>query len=213
MKIFYRFTCAIFKAYFRIFYRHKVYGQKHVISGKAIIAPNHTSFLDPPLIAISWPEEVSFLARKTLFSSSLFASLIHRLNAYPVSGTAQDLSSFKLISQLLQENKKVVIFPEGVRSLDGNISSIKSGVGMLAMRNQCPIIPVYIHGCYEIWNRTRRFPKLFGKTACVFGSPVDWKQFNHLEKKKAQEMIGENVRSAIQGLKAWYEAGAIGSPP
>lgn len=213
MNFFYWLTKSSFKVYFKVFYGHRIYGLEHFIKGRGIIAPNHTSFFDPPIISASWPENVSFLARKTLFSSPLFGSLIKRLNAYPVDGTTQDLNSIKLVCQLLSKDKKVVIFPEGIRSIDGKLSRIKSGIGMLAIRCQSPIIPVYISGCYSIWNRYQRFPKLSGKTACVFGSPIDWQRFNHLGKKEAQEQISNSVLEAITNLKVWHESGAKGSPP
>lgn len=213
MNFFYWLTKSSFKIFFKIFYSHKVYGTEHFFTGRAIIAPNHTSFFDPPMIAASWSEETSFLAKKSLFSSFIFGPLISRLNSYPVNGTTQDLGSIKLVCQLLAENKKVVIFPEGIRSIDGNLSPIKSGIGMLAIRCESPIIPVYISGCYAIWNRHQRFPKLTGKTACIFGSPIEWQKFSHLRKKDAQEQIAVNVKDAIEQLKIWYENGAEGCPP
>jgi 1-acyl-sn-glycerol-3-phosphate acyltransferase len=213
MNFFYWVTKSSFKAFFKVFYGHKIYGLEHFSKGRGIIAPNHTSFFDPPMIAASWPEDASFLARKSLFSWPIFGSMIRRLNSYPVNGTTQDLGSIKLVCRLLSENKKVVIFSEGMRSTDGKLSPIKSGIGMLAIRCQSPIIPVYIFGCYDIWNRDRRFPKLTGKTACVFGSPIDWQKFSHLTKKEAQEAIAASVKEAIEKLKIWYEKGAQGSPP
>jgi 1-acyl-sn-glycerol-3-phosphate acyltransferase len=213
MNLFYWFTKSSFKIFFKLFYRLKVYGLNHFYKGRGIIAPNHTSFFDPPIIAATWPEEAFFLARKTLFTSRIFGPMISRLNSYPVNGTTQDLGSIKLVCRLLSENKKVVIFSEGVRSMDGELGTIKSGIGMLALRCQAPIIPVYLSGCYDIWNRHQKTPKFTGKMACVYGSPIDWQEFNHLEKKEAQEAIASRVKNSIEQLKIWYENGAIGSPP
>lgn len=213
MKPFYWLVRNFFKLCFKMFYRHKVYGLEHFIQGRGIIAPNHTSFFDPPIIAASWPEEISFLARKSLFASPIFGHMISNLNAYPVDGTTQDLSSIKLVCKLLSENKKVVIFPEGIRSRNGELGTIKSGIGMLSLRCQAPVIPVYISGVFYIWNRFRKFPKLTGNMACIFGSPIDWQAFTHLSKKEAQEALSMSVKQAIAQLKIWYENGAIGSPP
>ena len=213
MNLFYWLTTRSFKVFFKVFYGHKVYGLDHFFEGRGIIAPNHTSFFDPPMVAASWPEDASFLARKSLFSKPIIGGMIKRLNSYPVNGTTQDLGSIKLVCKLLGENKKVVIFPEGIRSKDGTLGPIKSGLGMLAIRCESPIIPVYITGCFDVWNRHSRAPKLTGKTACVFGSAIDWKDFSHLEKKDAQEQIGIKVKEAIENLKTWYENGAQGSPP
>lgn len=213
MNFLYWLTKNSFGFFFKFFYSHKIYGLEHVKKGRGIIAPNHTSFFDPPLIAASWPEDTSFLARKSLFASPIFGPIISRLNSYPVNGTTQDLGSIKLVCQLLDQNKKVVIFPEGIRSIDGKLGVIKSGIGMLAIRCQSPIFPVYISGCYKIWNRYERFPKLHGKTACVFGTPIDWQNFSHLGKKEVQEAIAIAVKEAIEKLEIWYQNGAKGSPP
>lgn len=213
MKPFYWTIRNFTKMFIKLFYRHQVYGSEHVPPGRAIIAPNHASFIDPPLVAASWPEEIHFLARKSLFSSFLVGPAIKRLNAYPVTGTAQDLGSIKLICTLLNENKKVVIFPEGNRTLDGSLGPIKSGIGMLSLRCHAPIIPVYIHGSFNVWNRFRKFPKINGKTACVIGSPINSDLFSHMDKKQAQEAIADKVKNALEALKSWYDKGAMGTPP
>lgn len=213
MKLFYSCVRVVFKGYFKLFHCHKTYGLEHFIKGRAIIAPNHASFLDPPIISLSWPEEISFLARKSLFDRFLLGSLISRLNAYPVSGTHQDRASIKLICQLLENDQKVVIFPEGIRSSDGSIAEVKSGVSMIALRCDCPIIPAYIVGSYDIWSRHSLFPKIGGRTACVFGSPIKVGEYGHLDKKAAQEAIANQVKQAIMSLKSWYEHGAQGIPP
>lgn len=213
MKPFYWCIRGLFKTYFKIFYHHTVYGLEHSVEGRAIIAPNHTSFFDPPIVAISSKEEIHFLARKSLFSSSLFGSLITKLNAHPINPSSQEISTLKLIYRLLKENKKVVIFPEGSRSKDGSLLPIKQGIGMLSLHSDAPIIPVYIDGAYSIWNRTRKFPKISGKTACVFGTPIIPGEFKHLKNKEAQNAIAEQVTVALHNLKRWYDKGAIGSPP
>lgn len=213
MKTFYWLVTRSFKGFFKVLYRFKIYGLEHYIPGRAIIAPNHVSFFDPPIIASSWPEEASFLARKSLFSTRIFGCILRNLNGYPVDGSAKDLTSIKLICQLLNENKKVVIFPEGIRSKDGELGLIKSGIGMLALRCQAPIIPVYISGSYHIWSRHQIIPKPFGRMACIYGSPIDTQRFDNLEKKEAQEAVANAVKQGIEKLKTWYENGAIGSPP
>lgn len=213
MKIFYRITVSLMYVFFKIFYKHKIYGALHFFPGKAIIAPNHASFFDPPIIGASAPEEVSFLAKGSLFEHPFFSFLITNLNAFPVTGTAQELHAFKVICKLLDENKKVVIFPEGNRTFDGNMGTIKQGVAMLALRNHAPIIPTYIAGTFEAWNRDNSYPKFFGHTACVFGSAIDPKDFAHLSKKEAQEALTEKLTQSLTQLREWYEQGAQGIPP
>lgn len=212
MHFFYRFILFLAWCFFKIFYRLKIYGTEHYTHKAAIIAPNHTSYFDPPIAAVSWPDEVHFLAKEELFKG-LFGSFIRALNAHPVSGDVGDISVFKTILQLLKEGRQIVLFPEG-RRMDGEFGIIKPGIGMLLMRSQAAIIPTYIHGAYEIWNRGQKFPKLFGKKlVCVFGTPIIWESFAHLEKRESQEEIARRLSEALVELKSWYTSGAKGIPP
>ncbi len=197
----------------KIFYRLRVYGHEHYYPRGAILASNHTSFLDPPIISACWPEEVHFLARQTLFNNPLFGALISNLNTHPVSGEPGDIGVMKTILSLLEQGKKVVLFPEGTRSKNGELQHFKPGISMLVARSKSALIPVYIDGAYKAWSRTRKFPRLFGKVTCIFGTPITWESFSHLEKKEAQKQITEKLHADILGLKKWFEDGAHGVPP
>lgn len=207
------FIGILLKILFFVFYRYRVYGVQNYYQGGAIIAPNHVSFLDPPLIGISWPEETHYLARASLFRPFLLGKILKTMNAHPVHGSSQDLTSFKTICQLLNQGKKVVIFPEGVRSREGQLQPIKTGVAMLALRTQCPIIPAYIDGSFEAWPRSRRWPKLTGRIACVFGKPILVEPYMNMDKKQAQEALTHQLQQSIEDLRAWFKAGAVGNPP
>ncbi|WP_068468968.1 lysophospholipid acyltransferase family protein [Candidatus Protochlamydia phocaeensis] len=208
MHILYWIVLYCAKGYFKLFHRCRIYGKQNIVPGSAILAPNHTSFFDPPLIGACCPEEVHYLARASLFRHFLFGWFLKHLNAHPVHGSAQDIYSFKIICQLLSEGKKVVIFPEGIRSEDGTLNPIKSGIAMLALRMHCPIIPIYISGTFEAWPRQRRFPKIGPPITCVFGSPILVDAYLHLNKKDAQEQLTKRVQQSIGELRNWLEAGA-----
>lgn len=198
---------------FKVFYRHRVYGHEHFYAGPAIIAGNHTSYLDPPILAISWPQGVHFLAKEELFRNPLFGGFIRRLNAHPVTGEASDIGVFKTICGLLNEGDKIILFPEGKRNEINELAELKAGVAMLVARSKSAVVPAYIHGAFNIWNPSRKFPKLFGKTACVFGTPIFWSDFEHLDKKEAQKALLAKLSESINELRAWFEAGAKGVPP
>jgi 1-acyl-sn-glycerol-3-phosphate acyltransferase len=201
MKWGYRITSSAFYIFFKLFHRHRVYGLENLPKGPAIIAPNHLSLYDPPLVSCSIPEELHFVAKKGLFDSTLFASIITYLNAHPISGSEQDLTTIKLICRLLQNGNKVVIFPEGSRSEDGELLELKQGVGMLAIRNNVPIVPVHISGTFEVWPIHNKWPRLFGRTSCTIGKPIHPDQYDHLSKKEAQAAITKDLQSALIGLR------------
>ncbi len=209
----YRIILFLAWCFFKAFYRHKVYGVENYYSNAAIIASNHCSNYDPPILSISWPEEVHFLARDGLFKNPLFGGLIRKLNAHPVSGDAGDVVVFKLICKLLTEGKKIILFPEGRRGLKNELEPLKPGIAMLVSRTKSAVVPAYVHGTFSIWNRRRKFPKLWGKTACVYGSPILWEQFAHLEKRDAQNALTAKLAESINNLRDWYEKGAKGIPP
>jgi 1-acyl-sn-glycerol-3-phosphate acyltransferase len=206
MKLFYKINYFLFGSIFRLFYGLKVYGVDRFPKGAAIIAPNHVSNLDPPMVGVSCPEEITFLAKKELFKVPLLAWCIRHLNAYPVGDRGDDLHSIKLILHLLNEGKKIVIFPEGERTTNGQLTSIKPGIGMLALRSKAPIIPVYIHGNFEIWPIQNYLPKLWGKTTIIFGNPIDITPFLALPKKEAQEAIANKVYSSLAELRDWHNS-------
>ncbi len=214
MKPFYWLTRTIFKGGYKLFYGLKVYGVSNIPEGPGILAGNHASYFDPPLISASYPGEATFLAKDDLFVNPFFRFLIQHLNAYPVADEgAKNLNSFKMVIKFLEEGQKVVIFPEGFRSPDGNIQPLKTGVAMIALRTQCPVIPVYVHGTFQAWPKTQKYPKLGEKLACVFGSAIHPKDFAHLDKKHAQEEMTKVLSDKLFALKDWYENGAQGAPP
>lgn len=193
--------------FFAILYRNKIYGKSHIPKGAVILAANHVSFYDPPLLSISTPYEVHFLARKTLFDVPLLGRLIRKLNAHPVSGKAQDVAVFKTIVKLMKEGKKVIIFPEGKRSVHGGLQPMKPGISLLISRTDAAVVPAYLHGTFALWPSKRKLPKLWGKTACVFGKPL------YFSRETPQEEISSAIENSIIALKDWYEKGAKGAVP
>ena len=118
-----------------------------------------------------------------------------------------------MIIDLLHKGGKVILFPEGNRTPDGQLQPIERGLAFLVMKSRCAIQPVYVHGTFEAWPVQRKLPKLCGKMACVFGSPILWERFEGLEKKEAERQITEQMGAALRDLKGWFESGARGTPP
>ncbi|NGX51682.1 MAG: hypothetical protein K1060chlam2_01555, partial [Chlamydiae bacterium] len=148
----------------------------------------------------------------TLFNS-WFGKLITALNSHPVKRDSINLNVMKLVNELLSHGNKVLLFPEGRRSQDNQLQEIKPGIGLLLSKSESAIIPTYIHGTYEIWNSSRKFPKLFGKCAVVFGTPILWEDYTDMDRRGAQELIAQRLSHSLTELRKWYEDGAHGIPP
>lgn len=199
--------------YVRLCYNHKVYGTEHLPSGGAIVASNHSSYLDPPILGVSCPHEVHFLARASLFRFAPFAWLLRKLLTHPVVKGRENVSTFKKACELVLSGKKIAIFPEGSRSRTGELQKGKLGVGVLVLRTKALVIPTYVHGTHGAWRAGKSLPSLKGKTACVFGRPLDFSSLDTKERKECQQEIADSIMEAIAALQKWYEAGAKGSPP
>lgn len=206
-------SIVVVRLFFKLFYHHKVYGKEHLPKQGGIMASNHASFFDPPMLAISCPYKIHFLARQTLFQSRFFSWMLRKYLTHPISSGKGNIQTIRLACELLEEGKKVVIFPEGKRSKNGKLQKGQMGVGMLVLRTQSLVIPVYIHGTYEIWKSQEKLPKLKGRTACVFGSTLHFSPKEGEDRKELQQRVADEIMEAIERLQEWYLAGAKGSPP
>lgn len=211
MKLAYKIVYTLARFFFKCCFRLKIYGLEHFRPGAAVIVANHTSFYDPPVLSISCPEEVHFLAKQSLFKIPLLGALIRTLNSHPVTHGASDAAVFRMMIDLLQEGKKLILFPEGKRSFTGELLPLERGLGFLVQKAGCRIIPAYIHGAFAAWPRGRKFPKLFGRMAVVFGSPIECEE--KADKRAAQLEITARTEQALRSLKEWFDNGAHGSPP
>jgi cytidylate kinase len=203
----------IARCFFKVCFRLKIYGLNHWKAGPGIIAANHTSNFDPPVLSISCPEEVHFLAKESLFTVPLLGKLIRILNSHPVSRSATDASVFRDLIRLLREGKKVILFPEGTRSHDGTLQPLERGLSFIVQKGNCPIFPAYIQGTFDAWPAGRKIPKIFGRIAVVFGTPIEWSEFKGLDKREAEARLTEKTTASLQALKDWLDAGAQGTPP
>ena len=149
MKTIYWIGHTLFKAAAKAFFSYQVVGREKIIQeGPVLIAGNHESFLDPPFVGIAWDDSVNYLARKTLFTG--FGKWIYpRWNSIPIDQDAPDMSSLKNIIKLLRGGEQVVVFPEGARTLDGELQPGEAGVGLIAAKSRAIIQPVRIFGAYE----------------------------------------------------------------
>lgn len=212
MKLSYKIIYWIARIFFKVCFRLRIYGLEHFRTGSGILAANHVSNYDPPVLSISCPEEVHFLAKESLFRVPLLGPLIRMLNSHPVSGSSTDARTFREIVRLLQEGKKVILFPEGTRSADGELQPLERGMAFIAQKAHCPIFPAYIEGTFPAWPSSKKFPKLFGRITVVFGAPIEWSDVEGLDKREAERYLTERTEESLRNLKIWLENGARGLP-
>ena len=169
--LFYKLTQIVLFSFYRICFDFKFYGTENVPDGArgVILAPNHASFLDPPILGISLEKPIHYLAKEYLFKVFALRRMLYWLGALPIKSEADDFRSMRQILRALKEGKRLVIFPEGTRTLDGNFQEVEGGAGFLAVKSKAHVVPVYIEGTYAAfpkgvqWFRCRPVRIYFGK--------------------------------------------------
>lgn len=174
MRFHYRCLWWLLRGFFAVYFRLRIIGEDRVpISGPVLLASNHASFLDPPLIGVALRREASFLARESLFRVPLFGALIRSINALPVDRGGRSPKGLKSIVNLLAQGQAVALFPEGTRTRDGNLQPAQAGVGLAVVKSGAPVVPIRIHGSFESYSRRMWFP-LPCRITVVFGDPIDF---------------------------------------
>jgi cytidylate kinase len=136
--------------------------------GPLIVACNHISFWDPPLVGAHLPREMHFVAKAELFHNPLFGALIRSYNSIPIQRGAKARSGLRGAEEVLAAGGAVLIFPEGTRNKSGELLAPRAGVGRLAAATRTPVAPACITGSNQIRRSMRRKVKI----RVTFGSPV-----------------------------------------
>jgi 1-acyl-sn-glycerol-3-phosphate acyltransferase len=133
---------CLYNLFFRIFFRFRVEGREKIPgTGALIIASNHVSSLDPPVIGSALKRGMFYMAKRELFSNPVFGWVLRRVNAFPVDRSGADVHAFREARRLLEEGKILLLFPQGGRRAAENLRAEKGGVGMLACMAQVPVVP------------------------------------------------------------------------
>ncbi len=124
-----------FRWFGRAFFNYRVLNREYLdVPGGALIVCNHASFLDPPLAGVAFEEAVHYMARKTLFDSPIGGAIIRSWQAIPVDQNRPDPGSLKSVIRWLKKGEKVLIFPEGQRTWDGQLLPGQPGVGFIVVK-------------------------------------------------------------------------------
>ena len=157
----YRFVSRLFKFFFRIYNCLKIKGQQNIpAKGACILAPNHQSFADGPLVLAGLPwdtlSEYFFYATEEHVRSEYRRKMAAKSNVI-VMERANLKNSILKLAKVLREGHRIVIFPEGARSHDGQTVPFKKTFAILAKELNVPIIPVCIKGAFEALPRGSSF--------------------------------------------------------
>ncbi len=136
---------------FHVYNRLSVEGIANVpATGPVILAPNHTSYLDPPLVGGCFLHRQGwYMGKQELFRVPIFGPLLSRLGAFPVTQDSADRRAIRLAVEVLRRGDMLTMFPEGRRSLDGTLLPPQRGISLVARMAPAPVVPVYIQGARQ----------------------------------------------------------------
>lgn len=163
-------------------------------AGSGLILSTHQSHFDPVLIGVTFNERLNYLARRTLFNNRLFGAAISLLDAIELDRDRSGLAGLKETMQRLKRGEKVLIFPEGTRSSDGNIAPLKPGFLSVARRSKAPLIPVAIKGAFDALPRGSKVP-LRTPLSVVVGDTIQPEDIQELSDDEILALVAERLHA------------------
>lgn len=203
--LFYRIFHVIIFILAKIIFRLRVIGHSNIPKkGGVIIAANHVSYLDPPLIACSILRKVNFMAMAELFKNPFCGAFYRLFGAFPVKREEADAGAIRHAVKLLKSGKLLLMFPEGTRSYDGSLQEPKGGAGMIAALSKAKVVPTFIKGTEKALPRGTWRLKVSPVTV-YFGEPLEFSEFkmsNHRgERKRLYNNMNIKIMEEIAKIK------------
>jgi len=180
------------------FYRLHVEGAEHIPdTGAVIVAPNHKSSFDPPIVGVAIKNRlVHYMAKAELFKNPMFGWVLRKMGAFPVKRGTVDRMAIKQAVRELKNGHVLGIFPEGTRIKKDGLGRFHSGMASLALMTGVPIVPVAVVG-------TRTLPKKKETIAILIGEPVVVEKQKVNDDKVAE--LNDRVKQEIEKLISDYQ--------
>lgn len=201
-----------FRFVYATYFRWKVYNPERVpLSGPVILASNHASFLDPPLVGAGVKRGINYLARESLFRFPGIGWLLRKWNSVPVDREGGGAAGLKAILDRLLAGGAIILFPEGTRTRDGKLQPARSGIGLTVIKSDAVVVPVRTFGTYEAYGRRHKIPRPHG-IAVKYGRPMDFKELRAEAKtcskarlKEIYQAVADEIMAAIAELDAYED--------
>ena len=189
----YGFIRVVLGAIYAVLFPAKVDGLENLpASGGFVLVSNHVSARDPFYLAIREKRRYfHFMAKAELFVKKPLAAIIRSLGGFPVARGQADLNAVRTSLKLIADGHVLALFPQGTRSRDNSRTPMLSGVSMIALRANAPVIPAYIGGPYRPFRRMQ----------VSFGKPVDLSDFGRRADSETLKQATLRIEDAVWSLK------------
>jgi len=170
-------------------------------TGGVLIAANHASYLDIPLLGCGMTRRAWYLGRSDLFPVPILNGILQSLGWIPLRLGRLDREAFGKAIALIKAGNVVVIFPEGGRSHDGHLRQPKAGIGVIVSQTGCPVVPAYIEGTFDALPTGARWPR-FRRVTVRFGAPLEFETGGRKEKAESKQFYEQVSRTVIEHIAA-----------
>ena len=208
MNLSYRLGWLFFRFMYATYFRWRVFNAERVPpAGPVILASNHASFLDPPLVGSGLHRGCNFLARESLFRYPGVGALLRSWQAVPVDRDGGGAGGLRAILDRLLAGGVIILFPEGTRTPDGKLQRARSGIGLTVIKSSAPVVPVRVFGTFEAYGRTTKFPKP-KRVMVKYGEPLDFRLLRaeavscpKPRLKEIYQQVADEIMAAIAKLE------------
>jgi len=198
----------LFRVLYATYFRWRVYNAERVpLSGPVILASNHASFIDPPLVGSGLRRDINYLARESLFRFPGIGWLLRQWNSVPVDRDGGGAKGLKAILDRLLAGGAIILFPEGTRTADGKLQPARSGIGLIVIKSDAVVIPVRVFGTFEAYGRHMKVPKPRA-VAVKYGQPMRFEKLRAEAKtcskarlKEIYQEVADELMTAIGKLQ------------
>src|SRR5712671_6427200 len=165
-----------YRAAFQFYFGWRVYNAERVpLTGPVILASNHASFLDPPLVGSGLRRGINYLARESLFRFPILGWVLRKWNSVPVDREGGGAAGLRAILDRLLAGGAIILFPEGTRTRTGQLQPARAGIGLTVIKSSAPVVPVRVFGTFESFGLHVRFPRP-RRVAVKYGPPMRFEQ-------------------------------------
>ena len=204
----YRIGWIGFRVMYATYFRWRVFGAENVPqTGGVILASNHASFLDPPLVGAGLNRDINYLARESLFRFPGIGALLRSWNSVPVDRDGGGARGLKIILERLLAGGAIILFPEGTRTPDGQLQPARSGIGLTVIKSDAPVVPVRVFGTFDAYGKNHKFPRPY-RVAVKYGEPLHFEKLRAEAKncdkarlKEIYQQVADEIMTAIAKLE------------
>jgi 1-acyl-sn-glycerol-3-phosphate acyltransferase len=201
--------CA-YRTAFKFYFRWRVYNAERVpLQGGVILACNHASYLDPPLVGSGVRRGINYLARENLFRFPVMGWVLRHWQVVPVDRDGGGAAGLRAILDRLLAGGAIILFPEGTRTRDGKLQPARSGIGLTVIKSTALVVPVRVFGTYEAYGRHMSLPRP-RRVTVKYGQPMSFTELRAEAKvcskarlKEIYQRVADEIMAAIARLEPY----------